>query len=52
MVTTINGAAFGSITYIDGISINNILSYMGTTITPPLPDYLYVCGGFTTYEHR
>jgi uncharacterized delta-60 repeat protein len=49
MVTSIGGVPFGSILYIDGVSINNIVSYMGTTITPPLPDYLYVGGGFTTY---
>ena len=28
MVTTVNGAAFGSITHIDGVSINNILYYI------------------------
>jgi uncharacterized delta-60 repeat protein len=50
MVTSIGGVPFGSILYIDGVSINNIVSYMGTTITPPLPDYLYVGGNFTTYK--
>jgi uncharacterized delta-60 repeat protein len=51
MVTTINGATFGSIAYIDGVSINDIVNYMGTTITTTLPDYLYVGGNFTTYKH-
>jgi uncharacterized delta-60 repeat protein len=50
MVTSIGGVPFGSILYIDGVSINDIVSYMGTTITPPLPDYLYAGGGFTTYK--
>jgi uncharacterized delta-60 repeat protein len=50
MVTSIGGVPFNSITYIDGVSINDIASYMGTTITPPLPDYLYVGGAFTTYN--
>jgi uncharacterized delta-60 repeat protein len=48
MVTSIGGVPFGSILYIDGVSINDIVSYMGTTIT--LPDYLYVGGNFTTYQ--
>jgi uncharacterized delta-60 repeat protein len=48
MVTSIGGVPFGSILYIDGVSINDIVSYMGTTIT--LPDYLYVAGNFTTYR--
>jgi uncharacterized delta-60 repeat protein len=48
MVTSIGGVPFGSILYIDGVSINDIVSYMGTTIT--LPDYLYVGGNFTTYK--
>ena len=50
MVTTVNGATFGSIAYIDGVSINDIASYMGVIITPPLLDYLYVGGNFTTYK--
>lgn len=50
MVTSIGGVPFGSILFIDGVSINDITSYMGTTITPPLADYLYVGGGFTTYK--
>ena len=50
MVTSIGGVPFGSILYIDGVSINDIVNYMGTIITPPLPDYLYVGGGFTTYN--
>jgi uncharacterized delta-60 repeat protein len=50
MVTSIGGVPFGSILYIDGVSINNIVSYMGTITTPPLPDYLYVGGAFTTYN--
>lgn len=50
MVTSIGGVPFNSITYIGGVSINDIASYMGTIITPPLPDYLYVGGAFTTYN--
>jgi len=50
MVTSIGGVPFGSILYIADVSINDIVSYMGTTITPPQPDYLYVGGNFTTYR--
>lgn len=50
MVTTVNGAAFGSITHINAILINNILSYMGSTFSTPPPDYMYVGGGFVTYK--
>ncbi len=50
MVTTVNGATFGSIIRINDISINSIANYMGVTITPPLPDYMYVGGAFITYK--
>jgi hypothetical protein len=50
MVTTINGATFGSITYIDGVSINDIASYMGATITPPIPNYYYAVGSFGSFN--
>lgn len=50
MVTTVNGAAFGSITHIDGVSINNILYYMGISITPPIPNYYYAVGSFGSFK--
>jgi uncharacterized delta-60 repeat protein len=50
MVTSIGGVPFGSILYIDGVSINNIASYMGTTITPPVPIYYYVVGNFGNFK--
>ncbi len=50
MVTTINGATFGSITYIDGVSINDIASYMGAIITPPIPNYYYAVGSFGSFN--
>ena len=50
MVTTINGATFGSIAYIDGVSINDIASYMGVTITPPIPNYYYAVGSFGSFN--
>jgi len=50
MVTSIGGVPFGSILYIDGVSINNIVSYMGTTITPPIPNYYYAVGSFGSFN--
>lgn len=50
MVTTINGATYASINYIDGISINNILYYIGTSITPPIPNYYYAVGAFGSFN--
>lgn len=50
MVTTVNGAPFNSIIYLNGISINSIANYMGATITPPLPDYMYLVGAFQSYK--
>ncbi len=50
MVTSIGGVPFGSILYIDGVSINDIVSYMGTTITPPVPIYYYVAGNFGSFK--
>jgi uncharacterized delta-60 repeat protein len=50
MVTSIGGVPIGSILYIDGVSINDIVSYMGTTITPPVPIYYYVAGNFGGFK--
>lgn len=50
MVTSIGGVPFSSITYIDGVSISNIASYMGTLITPPSPNYYYVVGSFGSFN--
>jgi uncharacterized delta-60 repeat protein len=50
MVTTINGAAFGTITYIDGVSINDIASYMGSIFARPVPNYYYAVGSFGSFN--
>jgi uncharacterized delta-60 repeat protein len=50
MVTSIGGVPFGSVLFIDGVSINDIVSYMGTTITPPVPIYYYVAGNFGSFK--
>jgi len=50
MVTSIGGVPFGSILYIDGVSINDIVSYMGTTITPLIPNYYYAVGSFGSFN--
>ena len=50
MVTSIGGVPFGSILYIDGVSINDIASYMGTTITPLIPNYYYAVGSFGSFN--
>ena len=50
MVTSIGGVPFNSITYIDGVSINDIATYMGVTITPPIPNYYYAVGSFGSFN--
>lgn len=50
MVTSIVGVPFNSIAYIDGVSINDIASYMGTIITPPIPNYYYAVGSFGSFN--
>lgn len=50
MVTSIGGVPFNSITYIDGVSINDIVTYMGVTITPPIPKYYYAVGSFGSFN--
>lgn len=50
MVTTISGLPFNSITYIDDVSINDILSYMGTTITPPYVNRYLTVGNFGSFK--
>jgi uncharacterized delta-60 repeat protein len=50
MVTSIGGVPFGSILYIDGVSINDIVSYMGTIITPPTSIFYYVAGNFGGFK--
>ena len=50
MVTSIGGVPFGSILYIDGVSINDIVNYMGTTITLSIPNYYYAVGSFGSFN--
>jgi uncharacterized delta-60 repeat protein len=50
MVTSIGGVPVGSILYIDGVSINDIVNYMGTTITLSIPNYYYAVGSFGSFN--
>jgi uncharacterized delta-60 repeat protein len=50
MVTSIGGVPFGSILYIDGVSINDIASYMGSIFALPIPNYYYAVGSFGSFN--